>query len=180
MLKLLSVMKKISDFLYKIQKVLILVGVFALVAINGAQVYCRYVSHASLGWSEQVSVLLFFIMIMLGANLAVKSNSETKIDIVQFKDEKADAALRIVTDILCVGVLIVFILSSLALLKHAKRFHQYLSSIHLDYFYIYIWLLIGFSLVTLDKFVNILKNICCVMGIDTSSVFKAETQEDAK
>lgn len=173
-------MKKISDALYKVQKVLILIGVFALIIINGAQVYCRYVSHASLGWSEQVSTLLFFILIMLGANLAVKSNSETKIDILQFKNQKANAALKIVTDILCIVALVVFILSSVALLKHAKRFHQYLSSIHLDYFYIYIWLLIGFSLVTFDKCISILKSLCFIRDIDTTAIFKPETQEDSE
>ena len=109
MRKLVSALARVDGLLFAVQKVLILAGVAAMVAINGAQVFCRYVLHGSLAWSEQVSVLLFFILIMLGANLAVKSDTETKIDILSFRREKINVALHAVTDLICIVVLAVFL-----------------------------------------------------------------------
>ena len=185
MSKFLSILGRIDNYLFKVQKVLILIGVVAMVIINGAQVFCRYVVRASLGWSEQTSVLLFFILIMLGANLAVKTDTETKIDILQFKNCKANAALRLVTDIISCVALVVFLMSSVALLKQARALPQLLSSIRLDYFYIYIWLLVGFApvsythltllvgfaLILFDKIINIFKNIFCLLGKELPEEF---------
>ena len=67
MVKVLSILNKLDNAIFVVQKILILIGVIAMVVINGAQVFCRYVIHSSLAWSEQTSVLLFFILIMLGA-----------------------------------------------------------------------------------------------------------------
>lgn len=181
MYRLLSVLNKIDSFLYQIQKVLMLIGVTVMVVVNGAQVFCRYVLHSSLSWSEQVSVLLFFILIMLGGNLAVKTDGETKIDILKFKNERANIVLRMITEVLCVITLVVLIASSVALLDHAAKFPQYLSSIHLNYFYIYIWLLVGFGLVLFDKIINFLKNACRLKGIDISDLCgnEKERKEEA-
>lgn len=182
--KVLSLLNKLDNALFAVQKVLILIGVIAMVIINGAQVFCRYVVHSSLAWSEQTSVLLFFILIMLGSNLAVKTDTETKIDILRFKNPKMDAALHLITDILSVIAVVVFIASTYALLVHAKSFPQYLSSLKLDYFYIYIWLGVGFVLVLIDKIINILKNICCIGGIALPadvqiSAYQSEEEGDA-
>lgn len=177
MVKLLSVLQKVDNALYIIQKAFLLLGVVAMLVINGAQVFCRYVIHSSLFWSEQVSILLFFILIMLGANLAVKTDSETKIDILKFKNPKANAALSLICNIICVIALVVFLASSNALLKQTAQFPQYLSSIQLNYFYIYLWLPIGFALVLFDKIINILKNICCLAGRDISCIYLQKAKE---
>ena len=177
MVKLLSVLQKVDNCIYAVQKAILLLGVVAMIVINGAQVFCRYVIHSSLFWSEQISILLFFILIMLGANLAVKTDSETKIDVLKFKNPKAYAALSLVTNLICVIALVVFLASSRALLQQASQFPQYLSSIHLNYFYIYLWLPIGFSLVLFDKIINILKNICCLAGADISGIYPLEAKE---
>lgn len=164
MKKLLNGLEKIDNTLFAVQKVFILLGVVLMVVINGAQVFCRYVLHSSLAWSEQVSVLLFFYLIMLGANLGVKSDSETRIDVLQFKDAKKNVTLHLITDVISVVTVVVFFISSIALLEHAGSFPQYLSSIHLDYFYIYLGLPIGFGLIFFDKVINILKKLCVLTG----------------
>ncbi len=180
MTKLLSILNKFDNLLYSVQKVLILAGVAAMVVINGAQVFCRYVVKSSLAWSEQTSVLLFFILIMLGANLAVKSDSETKIDILRFKNEKSNAALRLITDILSIVAVVVFLVSTVELLQQAKQLPQYLSSIKLNYFYIYIWLLVGFVLVLIDKIVNVLKNICRIAGLPLPDESQISVSQEEK
>lgn len=180
MVKVLSVLNKLDNAIFIVQKILILIGVIAMVIINGAQVFCRYVIHSSLAWSEQTSVLLFFILIMLGANLAVKSDTETKIDILRFKNDKANAALHLITDVLSVVAVVVFLVSTQALLTHAKSFPQYLSSLKLDYYYIYLWLAVGFSLVLIDKIINILKNLCCICGITLPDFAQLDAHQSEK
>ena len=117
-------------------------------------------------------MLLFFILIMLGSNLAVKTDTETKIDILRFKNPKADAMLHLVTDILSIVAVVVFLVSTWALLEHARDFSQYLSSLRLDYFYVYIWLAVGFILVLIDKIINVLKNLCCIAGVELPEALK--------
>ena len=67
--------------------------------------------------------------------------------------------------------LVVFLMSSVALLKQARALPQLLSSIRLDYFYIYIWLLVGFALILFDKIINIFKNIFCLLGKELPEEF---------
>lgn len=180
MVKVLSILNKLDNAIFVVQKILILIGVIAMVVINGAQVFCRYVIHTSLAWSEQTSVLLFFILIMLGANLAVKTDTETKIDILRFKNDKANATLHLITDVLSVVAVVVFLVSTQALLTQAKNFPQYLSSLKLDYYYIYLWLAVGFALVLIDKIINILKNICCICGITLPDYAQLDAYQSEK
>lgn len=176
MVKVLSILNKLDNAIFVVQKILILIGVIAMVVINGAQVFCRYVIHSSLAWSEQTSVLLFFILIMLGANLAVKTDTETKIDILRFKNDKANATLHLITDVLSVVAVVVFLVSTQALLTQAKNFPQYLSSLKLDY----LWLAVGFALVLIDKIINILKNICCICGITLPDYAQLDAYQSEK
>ena len=173
MVKVLSILNKLDNAIFVVQKILILIGVIAMVVINGAQVFCRYVIHSSLAWSEQTSVLLFFILIMLGANLAVKTDTETK-------NDKANATLHLITDVLSVVAVVVFLVSTQALLTQAKNFPQYLSSLKLDYYYIYLWLAVGFALVLIDKIINILKNICCICGITLPDYAQLDAYQSEK
>ena len=58
MVKVLSILNKLDNAIFVVQKILILIGVIAMVVINGAQVFCRYVIHSSLAWSEQTLSLI--------------------------------------------------------------------------------------------------------------------------
>jgi TRAP-type C4-dicarboxylate transport system permease small subunit len=79
MKKTLSIFLRIDKVIEVIQIILITLGVFAMVVINGAQVFCRFVIRSSIPWSEQISVMVFFILIMLGGNLAMRTDTETRI-----------------------------------------------------------------------------------------------------
>ena len=177
MTALMRFLKKIDDILFLVQKIIILISVVCIIVINGAQIFCRYVIHSSIFWSEQVSLVLFLIIIMLGANIAVKDRTETQIDLMKFKNQKANESLNIVKDIICLVALVVLMFSGVALMKQTIKFPQYLSSIHMNYNYIYIWLLIGFGLITFDKVINLLKSICYLTGVDLSSVYPDETAD---
>lgn len=176
--RLLTILMKADNIFYKGQKVLILAGVVAMLIINGAQIFCRYVLHSSLFWSEQVSVILYFVLIMLGANLAVKVDGETKIDILKFKSEKKNAVLGLITDVLCCIALAVFLASTADLLKITGSFPQYVSSIRLNYIYIYVWLAVGFFLVLVDKIVNICKRLCILTGTEIPQISAGDDLPD--
>lgn len=179
MVKLVNGLEKFDNVVSKLQNLLLLIGVMVMIIINGAQVFCRYVIHSSLSWSEQISVMLYFILIMFGANLAVRSDNETKIDILKFKDERKNIILHIITDLICIVVLCVFVASSIALLQQASVFPQYLSSVHLNYFFIYLWLPIGFILVLYQKILSLLKRICVLSGkMDASALMPKEGGEE--
>ena len=179
MKNLLKGLKKFDDIIYSGQKVLILIAVVIMLAVNGAQVFCRYVVHSSLPWSEQLSLLMYLVLIMLGANLAVKTDSETKIDVIMPKDPKHAAALRFVCDVLSVIAIVAFIKSSIALVSHTAQFPNIYSSLKISYNFCYVWLIVGFVLILIDKLINLIKNICILKGEDISDLYPAEVKEVA-
>lgn len=175
---LLAMLMKADEAVYKVQKAMILVGVVAMLIINGAQISCRYVLHSSLFWSEQVSIIIYFVLIMLGANLAVKIDGETKIDILKFKSKKKNAVLGLITDSLCCVALVVFLASSFNLIQITRGFPQYVSSIRLNYLYIYLWLVIGFVLVLFDKIINIGKRLCILTDTEIPQISTGDDLPD--
>lgn len=155
----LKVLNKIDHVIEIIQKIFVSIGVALMVVINGAQVFCRFVIHSSIPWSEQVSVMLFFILIMVGGNFAMRTDTETRIELLKFKNKRSNYILKSVIDLICLFTLVIFLICSISLEKQTIQFPQYLSSIHLNYVYIYVWLIIGFLLMIFDKLINLLKNI---------------------
>lgn len=162
MKKTLSIFLRIDKVIEVIQIILITLGVFAMVVINGAQVFCRFVIRSSIPWSEQISVMVFFILIMLGGNLAMRTDTETRIEILQLKNARINKVIRIIAEIISSAALFVFWASSFSLEIKTIRLPQYLSSVHMSYVYIYIWLIAGFGIMIFDKIINILKNIICL------------------
>ena len=178
---LLAVLKKIDDHIYSVQKIFILVAVAIMVITNGAQVFCRYVLHSSLPWSEQLSLLMYLVLVMLGANLAVKTDSETKIDVLSPKDPKKNAMLRLVCDVFSLVAIVAFIRSAVALVRYTAQFPNSYSSLKISYNYCYVWLIIGFSLIFIDKIINLIKNICIVKGEDISDLYpETKTEKEAE
>ena len=170
---LLAVLKKIDDHIYSVQKIFILVAVAIMVITNGAQVFCRYVLHSSL--------LMYLVLVMLGANLAVKTDSETKIDVLSPKDPKKNAMLRLVCDIFSLVAIVAFIRSAVALVRYTAQFPNNYSSLKISYNYCYVWLIIGFSLIFIDKIINLIKNICIVKGEDISDLYpETKTEKEAE
>jgi TRAP-type C4-dicarboxylate transport system permease small subunit len=163
-----AVLAKIDHGIELLQKALIVLGVLAMVVINGAQVFCRFVVHASIPWSEQISLLLFLVLIMLGGNFAIRTDTETRIEILHFRNENINKVIRIIVDIICIITLVIFLISSVALETKTMRLPQYLSSVQLSYVYIYIWLVIGFALMIFDKVINIIKCILYLQGADVN------------
>ena len=178
MLKLINRIEAVDNIIYKVQKIAILIAATAMVVVNAAQVLFRYVIHSSLPWSEQVSLVLFLVLIMLGGNLAVKKNAEIKIEVFRPKNKKAAVILALASDLFSVIAIVVFLISSFMLIKQASQFTQLLSSIKLDYKYIYMCLPIGFVLIIIDKILWIFKRIAALSGkLTLDDVLRKEDDE---
>jgi TRAP-type C4-dicarboxylate transport system permease small subunit len=122
----------------------------AITMINNAQVAGRYVFHYSLPWSEQLSIVLFIFIVMLGGNLSIKKDDEIKIDL-RFANRSKQKVLHIVRDIISLITLTVLFISSVLLVHHALMFPQVISSMQLNYYYVFMVMTLGFGLMIFDK-----------------------------
>jgi len=172
---LIRVLDTFSDAVYKVQKCILFLAVGAMVLINGAQIAGRYVFHYSLPWSEQVSIVLFTLLIMLGGNIAIKENSEIKITLFQFKNRKIEAGLGLIADIGSLVALVLLIVSNVMLIEQASRLTKIVSSIRLDYKYIYMVVLAGFALITFEKLLAMCKRIASLSVINAGSEKEGES-----
>jgi TRAP-type C4-dicarboxylate transport system permease small subunit len=130
--------------------VILLLIVVTLVIVNNAQVAGRYVFNFSLPWSEQLSVVLFIFIMVLGGNLAIKTDDEIRIDL-RFTDPAKQNILSMVRDIISLLVLIVLLCSSVFLILHSFKFRQVISSMQLPYSVVFIVMAVGFAMMIFDK-----------------------------
>jgi TRAP-type C4-dicarboxylate transport system permease small subunit len=151
MKRLISYLRKIEHSIFSIQKVILLLIIFTLVLVNNAQVAGRYLFNFSLPWSEQLSVVLFIFIMVLGGNLAIKADDEIKIDL-RFTDPEKQKTLSIVRDIISLAVLIILLCSSIFLILHSLKFRQIISSMQLPYSVVFIVMAVGFAIMIFDKF----------------------------
>ena len=131
----------------------------ALVIIINAQIFSRFVLFYSLPWATEASIYLFVAVIMLAGSLNCRDDSEIKIEAIYFKKEKSMANLNIVRDLLSIVILFIFIFSSLQLVQNSIERSQTISSLQLSYTYVFLLMPIGFSLMTLEKIIVLLKRI---------------------
>jgi TRAP-type C4-dicarboxylate transport system permease small subunit len=142
--------KKVERILFATQKVILLIMVMLIVIVNNAQVAGRYIFHYSLPWSEQLSIVLFICIIMLGGNISIKRDDEIRIDL-KFSDPFKQKILNVVRDVISLATLIILLCSSLFLVLHALNFKQVISSMQLNYAYVFMVMSIGFCLMVFDK-----------------------------
>lgn len=156
---LLRVLEKFNDVTYAVEKIILIVAVISMVTINFFQVVFRYVLHASISWSEQTSVVLFMAMILIGGNIAIKDDSEIKIEIIKFKNPRKDNKFRLISDIVALVTLAALFVSAVLITKQGIELPRILSSIPLKYYQLYMIMVVGFGLMFIEKLTNIIKKI---------------------
>ncbi len=160
-----SCLGRISDALYAVQKIVLLFLVSVITVINIAQIAGRYVFHFSLPWSEQLSVLLFIVIIMLGGSLSIRTNSEIRIAFFNFKSRIAQSYMAAAVDLVSFVTIIFFVNSSISFFKHSLRFKQVVSSLQISYSYIFAFLIIGFVLMGMEKLFNLIRTIINIKNL---------------
>ena len=153
---LLSRLESFENFLVKIQKAFLVVVCVAMIIINIGQIAGRYLFFYSLPWSEQVSVVLFLLIVFMSQSLATRTDGEIRIDFLHNHPDFR-RKLFIVSDIICLITLIILFASSIYLINHALRFRQVISSVQWQYAYVYCMIPVGFFLIFLSRLVVMLK-----------------------
>jgi len=157
--KIIRILSKISDTLYKIQFILLEVTVAVLVIINALQVAGRYFFRYSLPGSEQLSLVLFLVLIMLGGSLAMRTDTEIKITLVHLKNERVNVIMAAVMDFVSLITIVLLLISSMLLTRQALQLKQVISSMNLNYAYVYSIVVLGFLMMGFEKLINLLKHV---------------------
>lgn len=159
MKSLAKILEKINSITLLIEKWLLIAMVVFMVSINFIQVLSRYIFRYSIPWSEQTSVVLFMFMILIGGNLAIKEDSEIKIEIIKFKNQRSNTRFRLISDVISLLTLGLLFVSAIFLTIQGRTVPQSLSAIPLSYWQLYMVMVIGFGLMFIEKLTNVVKKI---------------------
>ena len=150
-------LERLSSALYTIQKAVLLVMVVAIVGITVSDVCLRILISGGLAWAQETCIALFMALIFLGANLAIKSDGEIKVELFSIKNKKVRKVLLTAVDIVCLAVIVFMFLSAVASVNNAAANPQYLATVPVDYSILYLVMPIGFALMFLDKLITLLR-----------------------
>jgi TRAP-type C4-dicarboxylate transport system permease small subunit len=78
-----------------------------LVAIGGLQVFNRFVISKPLTWSEEITKILFFYIVFLGASMALRKGAFAVVDIIY---DHVPGKMRIVFDLFNNAMVLLFML----------------------------------------------------------------------
>ena len=162
MKKLYEVLIKISDTIFFFEKWLLLAAVAVAVAVNFLNVCLRYLMNAGLAYCEMLSIVLFMFMVVIGGNIAVKTDGEIKIDVFRFKNKKTDAAFRMIADCIVIAAIIFALIGLGATVESVSKHPQ-----RVTYpYHIYIVMAIGFAMILLDRVIIFLRHILVACGAE--------------
>ena len=120
--------EKIDGFNARLQKLIegfLCIASLIMLAVNLAQVIFRYIFHASILWSEELSTYLYVWIILFSLYAACREQSELNIAVLSFKDPKKMQVVETVRELLgltaCLALLAAQTLSEKSLIKeHGK------------------------------------------------------------
>ena len=118
MTKIAKTLENISSKIYIVEKWVLMIAVILVTAVNFINVVMRYVMKSSLAYCENLSLALFMLLILIGGNIAVKSDSEIRIDVCRFKDVKKRNAFKLISDICSIIALVCLLVGSVSLVGH--------------------------------------------------------------
>ena len=159
MKKAYELLVKISDAIFMVEKYLLLAAVIVAIAVNFLNVLMRYIFNAGLSYCEMLSIVLFMFMVVIGANISVKTT-----DVFKFKSEKSEAIFRLIADVVVIIALVCSIVGLIATVKSVMVYPQKVTPLPLYTYHIYITMAVGFGLVLLDRIIITLKHILIAVG----------------
>ena len=154
----------LSNMLFRVQKLLLLLAVVVVVTVNFANVCLRYLASYSLNFCESLSVVLFMFMVLLGANLAVKRDGEIKIELFRFSNPRRNAAFKLAGELIAVVCLVLCLYGLVMTLQAVTRNPQRLTPLPLFTYHIYAVMLAGFVLILIDHLLLLLRHVTLVLS----------------
>lgn len=166
MKKAYELLVKVSDAIFFVEKYLLLAAVIVAVVVNFANVVMRYLLNAGLSYCEMLSIVLFMFMVVIGANIAVKTNDEIKIDVFKFKNPKSEAKFRLIADVVVLIALVCTIKGLADTVQSVMVYPQKVTPLPIYTYHIYIVMVIGFAMILLDRIIIFLKHILVASGVE--------------
>lgn len=139
--------KKMSEAIDKIIRIMIqiLTGLMFIVIL--AQVIFRYFLANPLPWSEELAKICMNWITFLGACVACKANSLSRVDIVTHNlSPKVQKILLIVTDIIMLVLTVLLFIYGLQLIMTPSAQNGVSTALHIPFWLIYLCLPLGFAL----------------------------------
>lgn len=155
---------KLSNAIFSVEKWLLLIAVVMAVCVNFINVCMRYLANGGLAFCETLSICLFMFMVIIGGNIAVKTNQEIKIDIFHFKDPRKNAALSLFTDVIAITAIIFCLVGLTATVQSVLVNKQKVTPLPIYTYHIYIVMTIGFFMILLDHIIIFLRHILETCG----------------
>jgi len=125
---------------------LMMISLWAIVIIMGAQVIMRYLFSNSISWSEELSRYFFIWFTFLGISFAVKNNSHIRIDIIETTFPKMKKPLETFGDLIFLAFCIYMIKPAASTLAAMYQKAQTSPAMEIPMWFVYSSLLVGFSL----------------------------------
>lgn len=164
MRKLYELLIKMSDGIFFVEKWLLLAAVTAAVCVNFINVCLRYLGNGGLAFCETLSIVLFMFMVVIGGNIAVKTNQEIKIDIFRFKDPRKNAAFQLFADAVSIAAIVFCLTGLFATVQSVLVNQQKVTPLPIYTYHIYIAMTIGFFMILLDHIIILLRHILETCG----------------
>ena len=154
--KIAKTLENISSKVYIVEKWVLMIAVIAVTAVNFVNVIMRYIFKSGLAYCENLSLALFMLLILIGGNIAVKSDSEIRIDVCRFKDVRKKNAFKLISDICSIIALVCLLLGSIA------QYNQQVATLPITYLQLYSLLIIGSILMLFDHVVVLFKHLAAI------------------
>ena len=157
--KILKMLKRLCEILYRISKVFITIALATIVILVFAQVISRYMFRFSIFWSQEVVTYLFIWMIFIGCSMGLRKGEIVFIDFF-FKKLPKKTALYI--NILINSLLILFfIVGVLANNQNIKySFSQLSPTLNISMG----WIDLSFTVSAIIMTLYLILNICEILG----------------
>jgi len=164
LIKLIQYCDKFGHIIYFCQKLLLMILCVVVTVINIFQVAGRYLFFYSIPWSENLSVVLFLMIVFLGQSMVTGKDGEIRIELFLSKKFQLVAS-----DVICIVTVCFLFISSCYLIGHAARFPQIIPSLYLPYYYVFWMMPIGFALILFSRICVLLKRLAPAVQSDDAS-----------
>lgn len=164
MKKVYNALVAVSDAIFSVEKWLLLAAVVTVVGVNFVNVCLRYLAGGGLAFCEMLSICLFMFMVVIGGNIAAKTDGEIKIDIFKFKSPRANAGFRLIADVISVAAIILCLVGLGGTIEAVTEHVQRVTPLPIYTYHIYIVMTVGFVMILLDHVIVLLRHVLQLCG----------------
>jgi TRAP-type C4-dicarboxylate transport system permease small subunit len=102
-----QLIRKISDGVFRIEKVFLGIVLIAIVVLLLINVMLRYIANSPLAWADEISRFLFTWVSFIGASAVVKKKGHVAIDnFVALLSKKIRSGINIFTNLCIIGTMV--------------------------------------------------------------------------